>query len=1838
VRQPTEEDIMKEQIETLLAARYDAHDKLWLQKGVAQQFAYSDGDETENRIHDIVTRTSDVSLFSAELRAAQTDWASRYHLSATRANLLRPLASILSGSVLEIGSGCGAISRFLGELGADVIGVEGSSRRASIAAARCRDLPNVNIVNEVFDDFPAEATFDAVTLIGVLEYASIFGKTENAALTWLKKAYQSLEAGGHLVIAIENQLGLKYLAGMPEDHLAKAMFGINDLYAKGTATTYGRVELTEMLREAGFGSVEVALPFPDYKLPTSVVLPRAYDGTLPSFDASAFARQSVNADAQLIHAPLFSLGQAWGVVGRNALLPDLSNSFLVVARKGAIPADWALSGPVAQHFATERLPIYCKQVDFIPEGDAIFVRKTLLAPDVHAQDMRPITLTLADEAYIPGANHCDEFERIVSRPGWEIADVAAWFGRWQLALDQLLASTGFVGSTSTDALLPDWAIDALPRNLMIRPDGRQEFIDLEWGWRAGVEYGYLAYRAITVAMASISAIAAPANERHVFIRYVMEDVLRARGIGISATDLERYVELDGLLRKLAFGSSNDFTVRDFSTFQVRVMPDVTSLVIGSSTESQAMAARLQTMSDDRAAFEADFAKRCSDHARAVTELDSVRAELARSLGEQAALKLHSASLATQAEALAAEVASLSTEVARVTSTGAHAASEARREAGERAAELAKVLASKSWRMMAPLRVARRLLGPRSLRQRAGRVARASFRALPLDVSAKQRLKNSVFRALSPALKSTTTYEEWKKHERVTSEAAMASVASSDIEAATAPVEESVLSNTVTLTAFTDEFVPIADSPVRFWEVDVRLLAFYLPQFHPIAENDAWWGRGFTEWTNVSKASPQFPGHHQPQLPGELGFYDLRLVDVMARQVELARLYGVSGFCFHYYWFGGRRLLERPVNQFLEGDIDFPFCICWANENWTRRWDGMDGEILIGQNHSAEDDLAFIEALAPLIRDPRYIRVNGKPLVIVYRPSILPDAAATALRWREYCREAGLGEIFLGMVQFDVDDPTVYGFDAAIEFPPHKLARNLDAINHEVPGVNPDFAGTIIDYEAIVERASQVQAEGFNLFRGVFPSWDNEARKPGRGYLFHGATPERYGHWLRQSLDYARKHPVEGEKMVFVNAWNEWAEGAHLEPDRRYGYAFLQATRDALLHGRSERMRGERIVLVSHDAYAHGAQYLALHIARELRETFGFEVDVVCLGDGPLIARFREFANVHVLAGVAQDGEEAHALAQTLAGGARHAIVNSTASGLFAGVLGAAGMQVASLVHELPGVIRDYRIEGHAKAIASVSRRIFFPAAIVREGFSQFVSLDEAVTEIHPQGLFTRNRWRGVKDRSAPRAALRQKLRLPQDAEIILAVGYADMRKGVDLFVEAGLAMLQSGRSSHFVWVGHADVNLLDRLIEEITQQGYAANFHFVGMDFNTDDYYAGADVYALASREDPFPSVVLEALSVGLPVVAFAGAGGAEDIVRRGCGLLVPTVGASELAMALSSELDDAELRGRHGDIGSHLVSTEYSFRRYLFALLDAVGLPQPKVTAVVPNYNYAHLLAERLRSIDEQTVPVFELIVLDDCSSDDSLSVLSHIRPSLSTELTLVENSRNSGSVFRQWLQGASLAEGDFIWIAEADDSCEKSFLQCALAPFVADSEIVLSFTQSKQVNGAGQVIADDYLSYTSDVDGTQWAADYVRSGGEEIREALAIKNTIPNVSAVLFKAAVLRDVLHANIDEISSFRIAGDWLTYLLVASGGKIAFTAEALNRHRRHESSVTLSGELLPHLVEVLRVQKIARDSYCVGEDVARRAWDYAEALYASFGLTSTSAPSLADNDMASPYRL
>lgn len=342
-----------------------------------------------------------------------------------------------------------------------------------------------------------------------------------------------------------------------------------------------------------------------------------------------------------------------------------------------------------------------------------------------------------------------------------------------------------------------------------------------------------------------------------------------------------------------------------------------------------------------------------------------------------------------------------------------------------------------------------------------------------------------------------------------------------------------------------------------------LVAFYLPQFHVIPENDQWWGKGFTEWRNVARALPQFEGHAQPRLPGQLGFYDLSNPQVMRDQAELAKAYGIGAFCFYYYWFSGKTLLEAPIRQWLgDPSITLPFCLCWANESWSRRWDGRPTDILIAQDHSPEDDLAFIANIACYLGDPRYLRVDNKPLLLVYRPHLLPDAAATADRWRAWCRTNGIGEIYIAYVQsFERPNPADIGFDAAVEFPPN-LSVPTDVTARQRL-INPHYRGQTHDWRELASDYSARRMPGYPLFPGVNCGWDNEPRRPGQGRSFLHTSPRGYRDWLQSTILKRLPLAEHSHGLIFINAWNEWAEGAVLEPDSRLGCAWLQATRDAL---------------------------------------------------------------------------------------------------------------------------------------------------------------------------------------------------------------------------------------------------------------------------------------------------------------------------------------------------------------------------------------------------------------------------------------------------------------------------------------------------------------------------------------------------------------------------------------------------------------------------------------------------------------------------------------------------
>lgn len=366
---------------------------------------------------------------------------------------------------------------------------------------------------------------------------------------------------------------------------------------------------------------------------------------------------------------------------------------------------------------------------------------------------------------------------------------------------------------------------------------------------------------------------------------------------------------------------------------------------------------------------------------------------------------------------------------------------------------------------------------------------------------------------------------------------------------------------------------------------LRPIAIYLPQFHPIPENDAWWGKGFTEWTNVTKAKPLFKGHYQPHLPTELGFADLRVPEVREEQAKMAREYGIHGFCYYHYWFNGKRILERPFQEVFEsGKPDFPFMLCWANENWTRTWDGKENNVLLEQNYSEEDYRNHIQSLIPYFEDERYIRIDGKPVMAIYKTQKIPNIEVLVQTWREEVKKAGM-ELYLCRFETDSTHYKGYaeGFDAAIEFQPHGgIANYIDKYwisrmrqNKELTFENLIISlkfrlnrlmktpGLIIDYAYFIKVLSRFrQEEGYKRFRGVTPGFDNTARKRSNFFLLKNSSPEVFGQWVKQAVKEFKPYSKE-ENLFFINAWNEWAEGNHLEPCIKWGRAYLEALKKNL---------------------------------------------------------------------------------------------------------------------------------------------------------------------------------------------------------------------------------------------------------------------------------------------------------------------------------------------------------------------------------------------------------------------------------------------------------------------------------------------------------------------------------------------------------------------------------------------------------------------------------------------------------------------------------------------------
>lgn len=980
------------------------------------------------------------------------------------------------------------------------------------------------------------------------------------------------------------------------------------------------------------------------------------------------------------------------------------------------------------------------------------------------------------------------------------------------------------------------------------------------------------------------------------------------------------------------------------------------------------------------------------------------------------------------------------------------------------------------------------------------------------------------------------------------------------------------------------------------KASVKLVAFYLPQFHTFPENDAWWGKGFTDWTNVRRAKPSFTNHYQPREPLDIpGYYDLANPEIMRRQAELARRHGIYGFCFHHYYFSGKRLMEKPVDQFLANpDIDIKFCLNWANENWTRRWDGQENELLIAQQHSPEDDIRFWKDACRYFEDERYIRIDGRPLFLIYHAALFPDMRATLWRWRKWCVEHEKIMPFFVMVQsFFNEDPAEYGFDAAVQFPPHIpgfIPPEYER-DYEVEGLAANFAGEIFDYEKMAKFWLSRLSDKYINFPGVFPSWDNTPRRGEKARLFFGSSPAKYEKWLAAACAYAKYELPASCGLVFINAWNEWGEGACLEPDKNYGYAWLNATSRALEDSRRpcpalplDREYKLKVLFIGHDAGLSGAPRVLLNILRWLARHTSVEGYLVTFNEGALSAEYRALFPT-----LACPPEELDSRAlEKFCGGKPDLVFGNTVVAARAyPALAAWDAPFITYVHELEMSLQKYASPEIIACMAQKSSLILGATQGICDNLVQnhgmaaenCLTIDAFIEPFKPAS-------------SLQKKDLKNRLGIPPGKFLVLGCGSRTHRKGFDLFLQAARQVAALNDNVHFGWVGIPESEE-DKTGDNLIAQ--TPNLSLPGEVANPADWFRAADVFLLSSREDPFPLACLEAASCELPVICFAGTGGMPAFIGNDAGRIVPALDVAAMAGACAELLSNDELREKLGQRARtkllSLHSTDSAVPHILRAMRKVAG-KLPPVSVIVPNYNYESCLNDRLKSIIEQTYKDYELILLDDASTDGSVAILRDFARKTGASLTI--NAQNSGKVFGQWQKGLEMARGQYVWIAEADDLCATDFLETMLGHVGPETSLVYAIPQI--IDGKGNISAVDYRqNYLAYASRERWVKSHDVAGREEVISALAIVCAVPNISAVVFR----RGAANKAIEEAQKYSCSGDWAFYLCLAMQGRISYCHEAIAFHRRHSDSVVAKdqnkkGETLT--AEIKIVHDFARNNF------------------------------------------
>ncbi len=996
---------------------------------------------------------------------------------------------------------------------------------------------------------------------------------------------------------------------------------------------------------------------------------------------------------------------------------------------------------------------------------------------------------------------------------------------------------------------------------------------------------------------------------------------------------------------------------------------------------------------------------------------------------------------------------------------------------------------------------------------------------------------------------------------------------------------------------------------------VEPYAIYFPQFHALKENSKTFYEGYHDMINLEDAK-KVDSRIETPLKNYLGYYNLKTTqDIIEKQIFIAKSYGFRGFGIYYYWFsqnsvtGNHMLMKDVVDRFFKEKTDgFDVFFIYANESWSNNpaFNQHSNEYIIRNEYDEENIRKNFENLLPYFKHENYKKIENKPVLFLHHPWEMTKG--------EFDRFSLIGNIVLkknGFSGIELVVNAMHGrYDGYHNYSHHPDYKNTNVF------MSNENGGKYIDYRKYVDEYLPRVQHSLSDIRTVFYNFDNSVR-----YLNHQNKNILITKTKNNTLEYFRKflysemhgyfQREKKNKILLINSWNEWGEQMAMEPSNESGFKLLDVFQKTVVESCWKYgNRKHKILYVGHDAGYYGAQLLSLYIIKELKQRFNFDVSMIIKAGGPLENEYRKYATVYNFSDPEYTQNKKEELLHSMhKDGIAYAIINTVICGDILGMAHDAGMKTLSLVHELPGVIEQFNVLNNAKTIIEKADHVIFPSSFVKDKFSTLVPLQKNNISVRPQGLIRQNPYKHTKDTA--RTLLRKSLGIPEGAFVVLGVGSGNLRKGIDHFFE--VAQKTKDSRIYFVWVGTIDIEIKDQLFSKIKKWD---NIRLIPDTEDISLYYAGSDLYLLTSREDPFPIVVMESMFVGVPVVAFDGAGGFVDIVTEEMGILVPLGNTAAMVLAIENLFKNPQILQQLGTNAQKLIEENFIFKDYMYDLLNQLGFSYKKVSAVVPNYNYGRYLTDRLNSIVFQSYPLYEIIVLDDASSDDSVEIIDeYIAHTEFKDIRKKVNDKNSGSVFRQWSVGIDEAMGDFIWMAEADDLSEPLFLENIMKGFDTQ-EVVISYCQSKTIDQNGERITDDYLDYLTDIDDEKWKTDYIVSGKKEIADVMVIKNSIPNVSSVVFKKISFDPDL---FQKMATFSVAGDWYFYIWMLGRGDIAYTSKNLNIHRLNTLGVTRKTDQKKHFNEIVTIQNYAMSNYSVSDKTKKKMIDYRNKVKENFNL-------------------